>query len=177
MARDESPLFETEQTLWEGDAANISTADFNYILGKEWRVEDPAGTGEYKTIRAVRAHTSTLGAKDTVKFQAGNLGTDIDGFAASGQECAVMDDLLVNNVSLNDICYVVTAGPVNVVTKAASPQIAAGAVIASAGSGRVKPAAAGDFALGVAIDSATTSQTDTTIRALIGPKYARDYHG
>ncbi len=176
MARDEAPLFERGNTLWEGDTSNIDASGFNHILGKEWRIEDPDGSGQYVTLRAVRVVTGGLKGKDIVAFKAGSTGTVVDNYAGAGAECAVLDDQLTGNVAKNDIAYVITKGPTKVVTKTSSPNVAQADKIAAGGGGRVQKAAAGSFALGIALEAATTSETSKTIKVIVGADFARDAH-
>ena len=128
------------------------------------------------TLRAVRVVTSNLTGKNIVRFKAGSVGKEVDGLASAGQECAVLDEQLTGTVQKNDIAYVITSGPTQVVTKTSGPNVAIGDKIASGGSGRVAKAAAGDFALGIANEAATTSETSKTINVIVGSDFARDAH-
>jgi hypothetical protein len=112
---------------------------------------------------------SALVPGQVVKFKKSAILTEVDGPAASTTDAplGVVDEYLpaITGCPVNDVCWVVVAGPTAINTAAAT--LAAGSLVtATAGQAATGTAA---NAIGVTISAPVTVGTTTTVRTLVNP--------
>lgn len=118
MDRSVSPPWNLGETFY-GIGGSPQSADFHWLPGKEYKFEDPNGTGKLVTVRVVRNKaTIALEPKRLVTFKtdtAGDQGfeTEVDGYNNLAEERAVATDqkLPSAGVAINDLFFVVVDGP------------------------------------------------------------------
>lgn len=127
MDRSVSPPWNLGETFY-GIGGTPQSADFHWLPGKEYKFEDPNGTGKLVTVRVVRNKaTIALEPKRLVAFKtsaAGDQGfeTEVDGYTSvAGQRGVATDQKLPTaGAGVNDLFFVVVDGPV-IVTNDLTP--------------------------------------------------------
>ena len=116
MARDESPfLGPPGRTYYNGETIDINDLGGVNLEGKEYRIEDPSGSGEYQTLKIVRNVSGvTLYGKRLVRYKTGYYGRRVDGYTTTTGEAGypIHDAYATNGVVNNDLMYIVVLGPV-----------------------------------------------------------------
>ena len=121
MARNEAPMFPRGSTYYNGGTIDTNNLGGTQHEGKEYVFEDNTyGTNLYVTVRIVRnVGAAALLPSRLVTFKAGYYGQRVDGYGTTTAQgvAGVVDEFLPSaGVPVNDLFYIVTAGPTKVLT-------------------------------------------------------------
>ncbi len=135
--------FPRGETMSQGAPITLTDAAYKDLEGKIFDVQDSKhGTGKPVRLRIVKNDSggdltvarTFMGFSTTSDY---DYGSRSSGLAGAGAPCKPMDDMYVVGFTIpdDDLFYVVESGPCYVNTAAASVDLPAGTVVASAANG------------------------------------------